>query len=56
MAMSDNEYRLVVIGEGGVGKSAITVQYINAHFVELYGTLSALLIFPLHLLPQADSA
>jgi len=34
--MGTPEYRLVVCGEGGVGKSAISVQYISAHFVEVY--------------------
>ncbi|PRP76060.1 hypothetical protein PROFUN_01776 [Planoprotostelium fungivorum] len=29
-------HRLAVIGGGAVGKSAITVQYISNHFVELY--------------------
>ncbi|KAG0214121.1 Ras GTPase [Mortierella sp. GBA30] len=30
------EYRLVVVGDGGVGKSALTVQFIISHFVEVY--------------------
>jgi GTPase KRas protein len=30
------EYKLVVVGSGGVGKSALTVQLINFHFIEDY--------------------
>jgi len=30
------EYKLVVVGGGGVGKSALTVQLINCHFIEDY--------------------
>jgi len=30
------EYKLVVVGDGGVGKSAITIQLIQNHFVEEY--------------------
>jgi len=30
------EYKIVVVGGGGVGKSAITVQFISHHFVESY--------------------
>eukprot|EP01100_Stratorugosa_tubuloviscum_P014523 TRINITY_DN782_c0_g1_i5.p1 TRINITY_DN782_c0_g1~~TRINITY_DN782_c0_g1_i5.p1 ORF type:complete len:188 (-),score=79.61 TRINITY_DN782_c0_g1_i5:105-668(-) len=30
------EYKLVIIGSGGVGKSALTIQLINNHFVEEY--------------------
>jgi len=30
------DYKIVVVGGGGVGKSAITVQYISHHFVEYY--------------------
>eukprot|EP01125_Pyxidicula_operculata_P007820 TRINITY_DN2648_c0_g1_i1.p1 TRINITY_DN2648_c0_g1~~TRINITY_DN2648_c0_g1_i1.p1 ORF type:complete len:192 (+),score=36.36 TRINITY_DN2648_c0_g1_i1:266-841(+) len=29
-------YKIVVIGGGGVGKSAITCQFVNHHFVEAY--------------------
>lgn len=28
------EYKLVVVGGGGVGKSALTIQFIQAHFVD----------------------
>jgi polynucleotide 5'-kinase involved in rRNA processing len=28
------EYKLVVVGAGGVGKSALTIQLIQNHFVE----------------------
>jgi len=30
------EYRLVVIGSGGVGKSALTIQFMENRFVEDY--------------------
>lgn len=30
------EYKLVVVGGGGVGKSALTIQFIQSHFVEEY--------------------
>ena len=30
------EYKLVVLGSGGVGKSALTVQFIQGVFVEKY--------------------
>ncbi|CAG8841424.1 6071_t:CDS:2, partial [Gigaspora margarita] len=30
------EYKLVVVGGGGVGKSALTIQFIQAHFVDEY--------------------
>ena len=30
------EYRLVVVGGGGVGKSALTIQFILNHFVQEY--------------------
>ncbi|KNC52134.1 Ras family small GTPase RAP-1b [Thecamonas trahens ATCC 50062] len=30
------EYRLVVMGAGGVGKSALTVMFVQGHFVEEY--------------------
>ena len=31
------EYKLVVVGGGGVGKSALTIQLIQNHFVDEYG-------------------
>ena len=34
------EYKLVVCGAGGVGKSAFTVQFISNHFVDCYGTVA----------------
>ncbi|KAL6068815.1 DNA-binding transcription factor rap1 [Balamuthia mandrillaris] len=34
--MSHNEYRIVVVGAGGVGKSALTVRFIQGNFVEKY--------------------
>ena len=30
------EYKLVVVGGGGVGKSSLTIQFIQAHFVDEY--------------------
>jgi GTPase SAR1 family protein len=30
------EYKIVVIGSGGVGKSALTVQFVQGLFVEKY--------------------
>ena len=30
------EYKLVVVGGGGVGKSALTTQFIQSHFVDEY--------------------
>ena len=30
------EYKLVVLGSGGVGKSALTVQFVQGIFVERY--------------------
>lgn len=39
MAYSGNgtrEYKIVVVGSGGVGKSALTIQFIQSHFVEEY--------------------
>jgi GTPase SAR1 family protein len=30
------EYKLVVVGGGGVGKSALTIQFIQGHFLEEY--------------------
>ena len=32
------EYRLVIVGGGGVGKSALTIQFIQQHFIDEYGT------------------
>jgi small GTP-binding protein len=31
-----NEYKIVVLGDGGVGKSALTVQFVQGIFVEKY--------------------
>ncbi|KAG2215154.1 hypothetical protein INT46_006540 [Mucor plumbeus] len=30
------EYKIVMIGDGGVGKSAMTIQFIQSHFVDEY--------------------
>jgi septin family protein len=32
------EYKVVVCGSGGVGKSAFTIQFVSNHFVDCYGT------------------
>eukprot|EP01102_Stenamoeba_stenopodia_P014386 TRINITY_DN476_c0_g1_i3.p1 TRINITY_DN476_c0_g1~~TRINITY_DN476_c0_g1_i3.p1 ORF type:complete len:209 (+),score=49.07 TRINITY_DN476_c0_g1_i3:371-997(+) len=34
--MSSSEHQLVVLGSGGVGKSALTVQFVHFHFLESY--------------------
>jgi len=34
--MTDTEYKLVIIGGGGVGKSALTIQFIQNHFIIEY--------------------
>lgn len=31
------EYKIVIVGSGGVGKSAITVRFIQGNFVEKVG-------------------
>ncbi|CAN6666359.1 ras-like protein 1 [Trichomonascus vanleenenianus] len=36
MAQFIREYKLVVVGGGGVGKSALTIQLIQSHFVDEY--------------------
>jgi len=33
---NDREYRLIVVGDGGVGKSCLTLQYIQGIFVDEY--------------------
>lgn len=30
------EYKLVVVGGGGVGKSCLTIQFIQSHFIDEY--------------------
>ena len=35
-AVRMTEYKLVVVGAGGVGKSALTIQLIQNHFVDEY--------------------
>ena len=35
----NEEYKLAVVGGGGVGKSALTVQFIQNIFLEAYGLL-----------------
>ena len=36
LAVTMTEYKLVVVGAGGVGKSALTIQLIQNHFVDEY--------------------
>jgi len=31
-----DEYRLVILGDGAVGKTTITIQFIQNHFVDIY--------------------
>jgi GTPase KRas protein len=31
-----NEYKVVVVGGGGVGKSSLTIQFVQSHFIEIY--------------------
>lgn len=41
------EYKLVVVGGGGVGKSCLTIQLIQSHFVDEYDpTIEGILPFP----------
>lgn len=44
------EYKLVVVGGGGVGKSCLTIQLIQSHFVDEYdptieGALCPMLLY-----------
>ena len=34
--VGSNEYKIVVIGGGGVGKSALTISFVQNHFIEEY--------------------
>jgi GTPase SAR1 family protein len=36
LAVDMKEYKVVVLGPGGVGKSALTVQFCHSKFVEKY--------------------
>ena len=36
MADDTTRYKIVVLGAGAVGKSSLTVRYINDHFLEDY--------------------
>ena len=48
------EYKLVVVGAGGVGKSALTIQLIQNHFVDEYDpTIEVNLILILFILTGA---
>ena len=41
------EYKLVVVGGGGVGKSCLTIQLIQSHFVDEYDpTIEGLHVLP----------
>lgn len=42
------EYKLVVVGAGGVGKSALTIQLIQNHFVDEYDPTIEVNNFILH--------
>ncbi len=33
----ETEHKLVIVGGGGVGKSALTIQFIQNHFIIEYG-------------------
>ena len=33
---SPTEFKIVVLGRGGVGKSALTIQFVQSHFIEEY--------------------
>lgn len=35
-AVGSNEYKIVVVGSGGVGKSALTISFVQNHFIEEY--------------------
>lgn len=39
------EYKLVVVGAGGVGKSALTIQLIQNHFVDEYDPTIEVFLF-----------
>lgn len=44
------EYKLVVVGGGGVGKSCLTIQLIQSHFVDEYDpTIEGWPVLPVHL-------
>jgi len=52
------EYKVVVLGPGGVGKSALTVQFCHAKFVEKYDPtieVSKIIGSFLHLLKEKNS-
>lgn len=49
------EYKLVVVGGGGVGKSCLTIQLIQSHFVDEYDpTIEGQLMLLLPLLPLSQ--
>ena len=46
------EYKIVVVGGGGVGKSALTIQLVQQNFVEEYDpTIEGFFFSPLFSLP-----
>jgi GTPase SAR1 family protein len=44
MSEAIKEYKLVVVGGGGVGKSALTIQFIQSHFVDEYDPVSLAIV------------
>ena len=36
LSLQMTEYKMIVLGDGGVGKSALTIQFISNYFVEEY--------------------
>jgi len=38
------EYKLVIVGGGGVGKSALTIQLIQNHFIDEYDPTVSFLV------------
>ena len=53
MADADNEFKLVVLGAGGVGKSALTVQFHQKVFVQEYDpTLEVIYLFFAKIFPN----
>ena len=34
--VTKQQHKLVIVGAGGVGKSALTIQFVQSHFVQSY--------------------
>ena len=49
------EYKLVVVGGGGVGKSCLTIQLIQSHFIDEYDPTIEGMCFQSHCLPKAGN-